>query len=72
MADRRVSLLSHRINTLLLNAKSPFPSEVNDGHAIVRQWRLEQSLKLVRPDHDICDRDSDDSIDHSDTGGEAA
>ena len=62
MADRGVNLLSHRINTLLLNANAPFPSEVNDGHAIVRQWRLEQRLKLVRPDHDICNRDSDDSV----------
>lgn len=66
------SLLSHRINTLLLNAKAPFPSEVNDGHSAVRNWRLEQRLKLVRPDHDLRDRDSDDSDPDPHMGGEAA
>lgn len=53
------NLLSHRINQLLLNARAPFPSEVRDAHELVRKWRYEQRLKLVRPDGSICDRDTD-------------
>ena len=66
------SLLSHRINTLLLNANAPFPSEINDGHQIVRQWRMEQRLRLVRPDGSVRDRDSDDTDTDFDMGGDAA
>ena len=53
MAD---SLLSHRINSLLLNARAPFPSEVKDGHELVKHWRLEQRLRLVAG-LDATDRD---------------
>lgn len=57
-------LLSHRINTLLLNARAPFPSEVQDAHEFVRKWRFEQRLRLVsRPDDTARDSDSDDSGD---------
>ena len=53
------NLLSHRINQLLLNARAPFPSEVRDAHELVRKWRYEQRLKLVRPDGSVCDRGAD-------------
>lgn len=64
------TLLSHRINTLLLNIKAPFPSETDDGHSIVRKWRLEQRLNLVRPDPDFRDRDSSDIDSVPDMGGD--
>lgn len=40
-------LLSHRINTLLLNARAPFPSEIKEAKDAVRSWRREQRLHLV-------------------------
>jgi len=48
------TLLSHRINeTLMLNRNAPFPSEVRDGHDLVRKWRYEQrKLELVRSERD--------------------
>ena len=52
------SLLSHRINTLLLNANAPFPSEIRDSHQLVKEWRCEQRLRLVRPERDADDRGS--------------
>lgn len=41
------ALLSHRINQLLLNANSPFPSEIKEAKDAVRSWRREQRLHLV-------------------------
>lgn len=64
------TLLSHRINTLLLRANAPFPSEVNDAHEFVRKWRVEQRLKLVRHNDSVCDRDSDDIGSDFDSGGD--
>ncbi len=52
------NLLSHRINTLLLNANAPFPSEIRDSHQLVKEWRCEQRLRLVRPECDAYDRGS--------------
>lgn len=54
------NLLSHRINTLLLNANAPSPSEVRDSHQLVREWRYEcrTKLRLVRPERDADDRGS--------------
>ena len=66
------SLLSHRINTLLLNANAPFPSEVKDAHSFVRDWRFSQRLKLVRSDDNLRDRDSDYPDSDPDMGGDAA
>ena len=63
------SLLSHRINTLLLNANAPFPSEVRDGRELVRNWRMAQRLRLV-DNFDAVDHDSDPAdCDHSDDEG---
>jgi hypothetical protein len=66
MAD---SLLSHRISTLLLNAKAPFPSEVTDAHDFIRKRRMSQRLRLLeRPDDSVRGRDSDDPGNDPDMG----
>jgi len=53
-------LLSHRINTLLLNANASFPSQSQDAKQLVKDWRHEQRTKLhlVRPERDLDDRGS--------------
>lgn len=40
-------LLSRRINTLLLNARAPFPSQVKTAKEAIMAWRREQRLRLV-------------------------
>ena len=57
------TLLAHRINTLLLNANAPFPSEVRDGHELVLQWRRFSKLRLVPDDSRNADCDGDDTLD---------
>lgn len=42
------TLLKHHIAMLHLNPHAPFPSETRDVHELVRRWRYEQRLKLVR------------------------
>ena len=60
------TLLSHRIlETLTLNRDAPFPSEIRDGHDLVRKWRHEQRLRLVR---DIHSRSADNDCDFPDNG----
>ncbi len=41
-------LLNYYIRSLHLRRDAPFPSEVQDGHELVRRWRTEQRLKLIR------------------------
>ena len=43
------ALLNHRISTLLLNAKAPFPSEIRDSRDMVKGWRNAQRCRLVVP-----------------------
>lgn len=63
------TLLSPRINeTLMLNRNAPFPSEVRDGHDLVRKWRYEQRLKLVRSERDLDRGRADDLGDDSVVG----
>jgi hypothetical protein len=64
------SLLSHRINTLLLNAKSPFPSEIRDGQQMVKEWRhAQRKFRLVTvPADRTDDSDSDRGADGDDLG----
>lgn len=54
------SLLSHRINTLLLNANASFPSQAQDSRQLIKDWRHEcrTKLRLVRPERDADDRGS--------------
>lgn len=60
------TLISHRINTLLLNANAPFPSEVKDGHDMVLQWRRSSRLRLVPDNRSDADSDGGDSVDDGD------
>ena len=61
------SLLSHRINTLLLNARAPFPSQVASSRELIKEYRYAQrQLRLVN-NVARSDRDSDpDSYDLGD------
>ena len=53
------TLLSHRINTLLLNPAAPFPSQTRDSHEFIKAWRNRQRLRLIaRPDDFLRDRDT--------------
>lgn len=63
------SFLRQRMQQLRLREQAPFPSEVRDGHELVRRWRFEQRVKLVRPhrSYDLGDRDGADLPE--DTGG---
>ena len=60
------TLLAHRINTLLLNANAPFPSEVKDGHDMVLQWRRASRLRLVPDNRSDADSDGADTVDDGD------
>ena len=53
------TLLRHHIAMLHLNPNAPFPSEVRDVHEMVRRWRYEQRLKLVRPERSDAGRHPD-------------
>ncbi len=53
-------LLSHRIQTLLLNTRRSFPSEAKDAKDMINEWRLSQRCKLVRPD---CDHNASGAVD---------
>ena len=65
------NLLSHRINTLLLNPEAPFPSQTRDSHELIKAWRNRQRLHVVdRPDRDLRDRDSADTDSPADMGGD--
>lgn len=40
-------LLSHRINTLLLDANRAFPSQVRDSKEMLKEWRRGQRCRIV-------------------------
>lgn len=46
-------LLSHRINTLLLNANRSFPSQAQDARQMIKDWRHES-----RPKYRVVSTDS--------------
>lgn len=64
-----MTLIKHRIQTLILREFAPFPSEVRDHHDIIRKWRMSQRLRLLeRPDDSVRGRDSDDPGNDPDMG----
>jgi hypothetical protein len=50
------TLLKHHIETLHLKPDSGFPSEIEDAHQLVREWRRAQR----RLDPPVCRRSTDD------------
>ena len=52
-------LLSDRIKDLHLRPNAPYPSEVQDAHEMILQWRRTQRLKVV-PKEQERDRDLED------------
>ena len=58
-------ILHDRIQSLHLNAFAPFPSEVQDGHELVLQWR-KFKLRLVPDNRRDADSDGGDSVDDGD------
>ena len=65
------TLLSHRINTLLLNPAAPFPSQTRDSHEFIKAWRNRQRLRLIaRPDDLLRDRDTVDPDSPADNRGD--
>lgn len=53
-------LLEHRVKTLRLREDAPFPSECEDAQQLIREWRHEQRVRLVRSFGSPCDRGADD------------
>jgi len=67
-----MTLLSERIKQLRLRPDAPYPSELADGKQLIREWRHEQRLHLVRSDDSVRRRDSGDSGSDFDMGDESA
>jgi hypothetical protein len=42
-----MTLIKHRIQTLMLNEFASFPSQVKDAKDMIKEWRRDQRCRLV-------------------------
>ncbi len=43
-------LMRYHLGTLRLRQDAPFPSQIVSAHELIRRWRHEQRLRIVRHD----------------------
>ncbi len=45
--ETKVTLIKHRIQTLMLNEFASFPSQARDAKQMIKDWRHSQRMHLV-------------------------